>query len=219
MLKEYIQLGEMMDIEVAGVTTKTKVQDLLDDDIFIVSQPTFKLIPILINPKDDVRFTFFRSNGVYSFQAEFIERVKRENLSLCLFKAISKVEKKQRRYGYRLPIILHLMVKLLDETQEGENNREIKAKTINISEKGILFSCFKPFERGSKLLINLQLEKFDQLFLQAEVLRCERPEQKNDPFLIAVQFCNSSKSDQLHIGRYILKRQIFERKLKELNGF
>lgn len=216
MLKDYIQLGETMDIEVAGVATKTKVQDLLDDDQFIVSQPTVKLIPLVINANDSVRFTFFRPNGIYMFQAELVERVKKGNLSLCIFKATSAIEKKQRRYGYRLPIILQLTVKTIAENDEKEI--EYKAKTVNISEKGILFSCFKFFEKGTKLMVNLILEKFDQLLLQAEVVRCEPPEQKTDPYLIAVQFCNCSKSDQMHIGRYILKRQIFERKLKELNG-
>jgi len=220
MLKDYIELGETMDIEVDGVSTKTKVQEVLKNDLFTVLQPTVKLVPLMVKPDDIVRFTFYRPNGVYSFQAELVERISRENLRLYLFKVVSEIEKKQRRFGYRLPVILNATLRMIEDSMEaGDKSCEFRAKTINLSEKGILLSCYEQFERGTKLLIQLRLERNDQLILLAEVLRCEPPIQKNDPYTIAVQFYNCSKTDQMHIGRYILKRQIFERKVKELNGF
>ena len=217
MPREMFELGETMDIEAGGVFTKTKVQDILDNDLFAVSQPTVKLVPIRIEPYSSVRFTFCRPTGIYTFQAELVERYSKDNLRLCLFRITTEIQKKQRRYGYRLPVILHATVRVLSGEAEaaGGNACIYKGKTINLSERGVLFSCFERFERGVKLMINLRLDLSDQLVAMGEVVRCEPPVNENEPFAIAVQFFNMQRKDQMRIGRYILKRQISDRKAKE----
>ncbi len=217
LLSQIIQLGEMMDVKVGDITTRTKLQDMLGGERFVIFQPTHKCVPVIFNENESVRFTFYRSNGVYAFFAVLEERFTRENLRLCVFRPVSEVEKNQRRYGYRLPVILNISLKVITRDPE-EKQLEILGKTINISEKGVLFSCFEPLARGTQASIQLKLERNDLLILNAEVLRCEPPIKKNEPYTVAVQFLNCTKQEQTHIGRYILKRQIFERKANEFEG-
>ena len=215
MLKDYIQLGDTLDIEAGDVTTKTKVQDIAENERFAVLQPTYKLVPVMIQEFERVRFTFYRSNGIFSFLAVLDEKIIRDNLRMYVFRLVSEIEKKQRRYGYRLPVVLPAELKLLD--QDGQSNEkllEYKAKTINLSEKGVLFSCFECLEVGTRLMINMRMDQ-TPLALLAEVVRCEPPLQKNDPYAIAVKFYDCSKRDQMFIGRYILKKQISDRRSKQ----
>jgi hypothetical protein len=216
MLKDYIQLGDTLDIEADGICTKTKVQDMIGKDRFVVLQPTYKLVPMLIRESETARFTFYRSNGIFTFLAVLDDRVLRDNLKMYYFRLVSDIEKKQRRYGYRLPVVLNADVRLLDSNaEESEKPPECKAKTINLSEKGVLFTCFEPFEIGMRLWINLKMDAATSLALFGEVVRCEPPLQKTDPYAIAVQFYNYSKKDQIYIGKFILKKQIFDRKTKQ----
>jgi c-di-GMP-binding flagellar brake protein YcgR len=215
LLSQIVQVGEMLDIRVEDVTTKTKLQEILDSERFVVSYPTYRMIPMLLDENETVRFSFARSNGMYTFQAVFTEKFTRDNLKYCIFQAITEVEKNQRRYGYRLPVVLNISLRVI-ESDKDEKSPEILAKTVNLSEKGALFSCYQRFSKGTKLAMQLRLDKYDVLFINAEVLRCEPPIRKNEPYLIAVQFYNYSKQDQTHIGRYILKRQIIQRKARDL---
>ncbi len=212
MLKDYIQLGDTLDIEVGDVTTKTKVQDMGENERFSVSPPTYKLAPVMIQEFERVRFTFYRSNGIFSFLAVLDEKIIRDNLRMYVFRLVSEIEKKQRRYGYRLPVVLPADLKLLD--QEDEKPTEYKAKTINISEKGVLFSCFERFDVGTRLMISMKMDGA-LLALLAEVVRCEPPLQKTDPYAIAAKFYDCAKRDQMFIGRYILKKQISDRRSKQ----
>jgi len=214
-LSQIAQIGEMMDIRIGDITTKTKLQELLEHERFVVSYPTHRLVPIALEENESVRFSFARPNGMYTFQAAFEERFTRDKLKFCIFQAISDVEKNQRRYGYRLSVVLNISLRVI-ETEKDERPPEILAKTVNLSEKGALFSCYQRLSKGTKIAMQLRLDKYDVLFVNAEVLRCEPPIRKNEPYLIAVQFFNYSKQDQAHIGRYILKRQIIQRKAREI---
>jgi len=213
-LSDIVQIGEMLDVRVGDIITKTKLQDMLEHERFVVLAPTLRLVPVIVEENETVRFTFVRPNGVYSFQAVLEERFAKDNVKLCLFRAVTEVEKSQRRYGYRLPVVLNISLHRA-ETEIDEKPPDILAKTINLSERGALFSCFERFYKGTKLLLQMHLEKNDVLALYAEVVRCEPPIKRSEPYLIAVQFYDYSRKEQAHIGRYILKRQIIQRKLQE----
>ena len=111
-LSQVASLGEMLRIEAEETVTRTKLQDIIDDHNFIVFQPTVNGIPLRSDSKP-VRFSFFRNNGLYEFDAIMQKSYIQDNLRVCQFKAVSEVQKRQRRGAFRLPIILDAIVSLI----------------------------------------------------------------------------------------------------------
>ena len=207
---EIVKLGEKMDIKVDEITARTKLEDIIDPQRFVISHPTYKLVPIELREKAPVQFMFFRPNGLYIFSAVLEKRFVRDHCMFCIFRVISEVEKRQRRLGYRLSTVLD--VTLYVRGEDTEKQQKLMAKVLNIAERGVLLSCFNPLPVGKKISARIQLGGKDLVIFCAEVLRCEPPDKKNDPYLIALQFKSSSIWDQTYIRKYIFKQQIMQRK-------
>ncbi len=209
--EQIAQLGETMEIRAGNISTKTTLQDILDANRFVMLQPTYKLAPVMIDYEEPVRFFLFRPNGVFSLDAVLEERYKQDEIALCRFRAVSGVKRIQRRYSYRLAVVLDVVIRpmTLDMNMKEPG---IPGKTLNISEKGVCFVCHERFARGRKLSLQLDLISDGVMTLNAEVLRCELPMQKNDPYIIGAQFIDPPEWEQVYLRKFIIKRQVFQRK-------
>ena len=207
-LNEIIKIGEIFEIKNNDFCVRTKLQDVLDEKQFVVLQPTVKGIPLRADEDELLQFSFYRPSGVYTFYARMKETFIQEGIVLCKFIMVSKVKKTQRREAYRLPIVLDVVVTAGDKDQE----KQYKGKTVNLSEKSVLISCFSVFPVGTKVTVTILLTDFERLTLHARVLRRDEPIKKSEPYGIVLLFEDCTNKERSYISRYILKEQIIARR-------
>lgn len=208
---EMMAIGELMEIKINNGFFKTKLQDLYDDGRFTVFHPTVKGLPIMIETGDTYTLRFCRTNGIYSFDALLLDWYTKDDIRLCLFESKTELVKAQRRQSYRLPIRLDVTLRL--EKEKGDQKMPaIKGKTVDLSEHGMLLTCFAHLETDTLVIADLKLSPVDTIALKAKVLRCEKPFDKKDPFRIVLLFVGSSDRQKSDLGRYILRQQIIARK-------
>jgi c-di-GMP-binding flagellar brake protein YcgR len=211
--KEIITIGELMEIKIKNAFVKTKLQELYQDGRFTVFHPTVKGVPVWLQTHGSYTLRFYRDNGVFSFDAQLLDWYKKDDIRMCLFEASSEVEKAQRRQSYRLPIVLDALLR--PEDAQGEPAATpLKAKTVDISEHGVLLTCFTRLALDTCAAAELKLSPTETMTLRGKVLRCENPADKNDPFRIVLLFAGSTEQERSHLGRYILRQQIDARKKK-----
>ena len=211
---EILTIGELMEIKVGDDFIKTKLQELLPDGRFTAFHPTVKGMPVRLEEFGTYLMRFYRENGVYSFDARLLDQYLKDEILLCLFQAASPVVKVQRRRSYRLPIVLD--VRLLPESAEqGRKPKPIKAKTVNLSEHGVLLTCTTSLQPDTCVRVELKLSPNETMTLSGTVLRCEKPPSRKDPCRIVILFSGSSEQQQSELRRYILRQQIAARKKKK----
>lgn len=206
---EVITIGENMWIRSGDVTARTKLEDLLDAERFAVSHPTYRLLPLELRENQPVDFMFSRDNGMFSFSAVFEKRVSRGNVRFCVFRAISEVEKNQRRLGYRLAIVLDAVLTL--DAEPPDRPVHIKAKTINISTTGALFAMKEPIEPETAVSLRISLRYNEAVMLNAQTVRVDDPTVRGGLYGVAVKFIDPPKNVQSRLGRFIMQRQILQR--------
>lgn len=212
-LDQIVKIGEIFEIWLGESCVRTKLQEVLENNHFVVFQPTVKGVPIRAEGDQVFQFSFSRSNGIYKFNAEMKKTFTKDGLKLCLFIAVSEVEKIQRRQSYRLPIALNVMMQQMGcKDTKVDSKKRYKGKTVNISEKSVLITCFSSFPEGTKLNVEIKLTEIETITLQTEVFLCKKPLMKNDPYNTVLLFLKCLEKDRASISRYILQQQIIVRK-------
>ena len=214
LFEEIVKIVEIMEIGIGDLCLRTKLQEVKEQERFTVFHPTIKGIPVPLAEGDVVNIRFYRSTGIFEFDAKVISWFVEDKLKLCMLEATTEVIKSQRRKSYRLPIVLKVLLWRADDTSE--KPKKYKAKTVDISEHGMLLTCFESFEAGTTILAEVQLGSNESRIFEAEVLRCEQPFESTDPQKTVLLFVNCSQSDRMYLGRFILKQQILERKKRAL---
>ncbi len=210
---EMMSVGELMDIKINNGHFKTKLQDMYEGGRFTVFHPTVRGLPVMLETGDNYTLRFYRSNGIFSFDAKLLDWYTKDDIRLCLFESQSEVVKAQRRQSYRLPIRLDVMVRI--EKDKGDRNAPvIKGKTVDLSEHGMLLTSFTSLEADIQVIAELRMSPVDTMALKAKVLRCEKPLDKKDPYRIVLLFVGSSDRQKSDLGRYILRQQIIARNKK-----
>lgn len=212
-LAEFIKAGETVEIQLGAITTRTKIEKVNDISSFVILQPTFKLLPILFQPKEIATFFFYRENGMHSFDAEFESKSMIGNLHVCTFTVVSEVEKRQRRFSYRLPVSMDITVRRKNQYDQAKST-EYMGRTINLSQDGMLFTCYQRMPVSSRLLIELKFSGQELCIINADVLRCMLPIKQGDPYSIAVKFISMTKRDRAQLSKFILNRQIEQRRTR-----
>lgn len=208
---EIVTVGEIMELQIGEITVKTKLQDILENRQFTVFHPTLKGVPIPITRHDIVKICFYRPNGIFSFEAKISDWYIKNHIQLCELEAVTELTKFQRRKSFRLPIMLSVVLRRLDGDEE-EQERVYKGKTIDISEDGMLLSCFQSFPNGTPISAEIKLPDMQSRVFKTEVLRCERPFNDNDPHNMVLLFLNCSQQDRTYLARFIIRQQIAARK-------
>ncbi len=206
-LTELARIGEEVELRVGRIVTKTALKEILGDKLFIVEQPEYRLRPLIIAQDERIKLSFFRNNGVFTLNAAVEETFTRDSVPQYLLRVAGEVEREQRRYFYRLPVKLGVMVR--------PKGRELTkaamgypAETINLSERGVCFSCRERLPRGKRISVQMELDDMGFLVLPAEVLRCEPIIKKDGAYVIGAQFTELTGVETAYIRKFIMKRQM-----------
>lgn len=215
LLDKVVKIGELFEIKLEEGSTRTKLLEILDDGEFLVFQPTFKGVLVWSDFDQVLSFAFYRSEGVFTFDAQMKETFVKDDLRLCRFKQITPVTKHQRRHAYRLPIVLKTLIECVDEDQEEETSKVYKGKTINISEKSVQLTCFDSLPEDTLVSATIYYNDWSSIVLRAKVFRCSKPKEPNGPYDIVLLFIDCSERDIMNLRRYILKQQIHAKRRKK----
>ncbi len=211
---EIVKIGEIMELNINGEYIKTKLQDLNGSNRFTVFAPAVRGSLESLAQGDILRLRFYRPSGVFEFIAKVCKRFVKDNLRLCMLEALTEVEKSQRRKSYRLRIVLKVILWCADD--KAENPKKHKAKTADISEHGMLVTCFDCFEPGTLVFADLKMPDHDHRVFETQVQRCEKPVIKTEPHKLGLIFVNATEQDRAYLGRFILRQQIIARKKRVL---
>ncbi len=201
-------LGEAVEIRIGRISAKTTIQDILDGERFVILQPTHRLALLSVGDDEYVRIFLIRENGIFRLDAVLEARYRENGVALCRFRAVSEAERIQRRYSYRLHIVLDAKLYL----QKGA--KPLNAKTINISENGLCLVSSIKFEPLDKFTIKLKLEEGYDAVFDVQVIRCERINE-DTLYTTGARFLNISTREQARLSRFIMKQQILQRKLSK----
>lgn len=208
MLEKVVKIGEILEIKLEDGSTRTKLLETLADGEFVVFQPTFKGLLVWSDFDQILSFALYRSDGIYTFDAQMKETFVKEELRLCRFKQVTPVTKHQRRNAYRLPIVLKTLIECVDDEQT-EDVRVYKGKTVNISEKSVQLTCFDSLEVDTLVSATIYYNDYSSIMLRSKVFRCSKPKEPNDPYEIVLLFVDCSERDIINLRRYILRQQIY----------
>lgn len=206
-LEKVAKIGELFEIKLEDGITRTKLLEILDNEEFLVFQPTFKGLLVWSDFGQVLSFTFYRKEGVFTFDAQMKETFVKDDLRVCRFKQVTPVTKHQRRHAYRLPIVLKTLIECVDE-DENEEIKVYKGKTINISEKSVQLTCFDSLPVDTLVSATIYYNDWASIMLRSKVFRCTKPEEPNGPYDIVLVFVDCSERDIMNLRRYILKQQI-----------
>ena len=206
-LSDFIQEGEVLELKVGRIVTKTVVRETLGEKLLIVDQPEYRLRPFIIAPDERVKISVFRNNGVFSLTATVEEMFTRDFVSQCLLRVTGEIEREQRRFFYRLPVKLNIMVRPKGREQP-RLAMGYPAETINLSERGVCFSCRERLPRGKRISVQLELDDLGFMVISAEVLRCEPLAKKEGAYVIGAQFTELTGAESAYIRKFIMKRQM-----------
>lgn len=206
-LTDLIRTGEVLELKVGRIQTKTVVREALGEKLLIADQPEYRLRPLIIATDERVKLSVFRNNGVFTLNATVEDTFTRNGVPQCLLRVTGEIEREQRRFFYRLPVKLNIMVR-----QKGREQSKLAmgypAETINLSERGVCFSCHERLPRGKRINVQMELDDMGFMVLSAEVLRCEPFAKKEGAYMIGAQFTDLTGAESAYIRKFIMKRQM-----------
>lgn len=209
LLKDVVKIGEVLEIALDEGSTRTKLLEILEGGEFVVFQPTFKGLLVWSDFDQVLSFTFSRSDGVFTFDAQMKKTFVKEDLRVCRFKQVTPVKKHQRRHAYRLPIVLKTLIECVDEEQIEETRQVYKGKTVNLSEKSVQLTCFDSLPEDTLVSATIYLNECSSIMLRAKVFRCSESKEENGPYDIVLLFVDCTERDLVNLRRFILRQQIY----------
>ena len=148
--------------------------------------------------------------GVWRFTARLVERLTVDQIAAWRIEAIDEPVRQQRRAWYRLPCTLDLTWQ--PRRQPDTSDAPIlPAITRDISGGGLAVVSAGPLPDATELTITLHLDERQTIRAEARILRSSAAETPNRQ-RISLQFTRIAARDQDILLKYILKRQIEQRR-------
>ncbi|MDR1619809.1 MAG: flagellar brake protein [Clostridiales bacterium] len=213
-LFKHIKEGEAIELRVGALTTRSKVERIDSELEFVITQPTHKLMPVIFHKDETVTFYYFRENGIFAFHAQYTGKGKIGKVSVCYFLVASEAEKSQRRISFRMPVSLPMQLRRKNQHDQSRM-RTYTGITANLSLEGALFTCKAKFNANTRLILEIYLSDTELFIIEGDVIRCDLPVQPDEPYLVAIKFVNLTKNDKSQLSKFILKRQIADRKKRQ----
>ena len=206
-LNSLAKIGEILEITQENGNARTKLQEFIGEDEFTIFHPVINGISMFFYRDKPYVFTFYRSNGIYMFEAQIVKAYIKDDIKLCRLKQISDVKRHQRRQAYRIQAIFDVEVDYaLDEN--GEEIEVISAKTMVISEKGLQMVSHAPLKENTRVGVRLYIGESEILELNAEVFKCQKPKMKGQPYDVVLNFIDCSDKAQKRMRQLTMRQQI-----------
>ncbi len=207
-----IQLGGKIQVKVGQSWYSTIVERLVDASTFYISPPLSRQMPVELKVGQTYKLNTITKRGLFEFDVCIQKTDLSENIPLCKLLVVTEPQRYQRRSFFRVDIMLDVKIR---EPQQAENSEEpaleYRAKTLNISECGMLFLARKSYPAGVILDCDIMLNKFGADItlekVKAEVVRSKYPEINGVLYQIGVDFKEMTKHDKRVLAKFLMMSQ------------
>jgi c-di-GMP-binding flagellar brake protein YcgR len=204
-----LNIGEKLHLSIKSKDRNKKfkmVSQVLDyhgEGIFVIAMPMTggRLVPIQNNR--EIQIAYFRENGVYEFTAKVLER-RGGTLPYLKIRALTPVQKSQRREYYRLGKVMPVTISIPAEGEE--EVRKVKCLTLDISAGGMKVASNFGFQKDSILICELVLSNIT-LSVKARVIRSGEVYNEEYSFETSLQFIEVDERVRNEIITYIFEQQ------------
>lgn len=191
-----VVIGERLEILFEGNVYISQIQDIYDDDRYLISVPIARGYSVFIPLGERLKVRFFRPNGVYEFEAVLDSREKRENVEGLVIKRNSDINRIQRREYYRLQTVRDI------KYRKGEEEEYRHGITKDISGGGMRIFVDRSLEPGEVVDILVPLE--EELKLKGRVIRTNKVD---NGFEVGLCYVDIDRWDREKIIRFIFENQ------------
>ena len=228
-----IDLGEKVDlVGHKNRLYRTKVEDIIENGLFLVGIPRFGGVPMPLHSGEDVYMVFYRETGRYITQMNTVGFEKREEIRYAWLFQKSEPYKDQRREAFRVPVSLDVQVCEYNEDAESRiplfGDIEVadlieETSSRDLSVTGIAILSKKDYEPGDRKLLRVFLDGQDGArtpFLTCATVVRSVPYLESGKFQIGMNFFGHTKKMNESITKYVLeeqRKQLRQRRLGKAN--
>lgn len=244
MLSEYLTPGDRVEIKALNPNTvlahiassadeyydvkktyRTRIYDILSEDVVSIEMPTEKTKLILLPVGEDFDLCFYTARGLYQCYARVRDRYKTSNVYILEMALTTNLRKFQRREYYRFNCVLDMKARNLSEDEERQiTEHEVEfidtdmlldeGVIVDISGGGARFISNTKYEVGSLILFNFTLEidgNRRPYSLIGRIITSDRPAER-EGFENRIKFVGINSKDRESIIKYIFEE---ERKIRQ----
>ncbi len=229
MLNEYVKPGNVIEVinrdladseDRVSKTMRTKIFDIVSDDVIKITIPTIqgKLQLIAMDGEYDVYF--YTQNGLYQCVCTVKNRYRANGVPLMELQLMTNLRKYQRREYYRLNCLMEMRCRAFDneETDEyiktgnynPENAKVPNATMVDISGGGARFVSREKYETGALILFRFALKQKDgyhDYSVVGRVVSSELIENSANRYENRAQFVDIDNTDRESIIKYIFEEE------------
>lgn len=200
-----LKIGDPLEIELVEYKNRSNhiiASQLVDkkNDLLIINNPLKRGVPYPLQEGQKIKIVFYREEkGIYSFLAEIVNKLQ-GRLTIYTVKPIGEPEKIQRRYYFRLDVILRVILKDLTEDIVTESF------TKDISGGGMKLISKKSFEEGKLMECTVYLKDNEKITFTGEVIRSvSNPSTKE--YEVGIKYRDIGEGVRNSIISFIFERQ------------
>lgn len=181
----------------------SQIEDYKESILFI-SIPLINGEPYKLKRNQKVKLIIYREDrGIYSFIGEIVS-MEQNHIIMYGIKPISKIQKEQRRYYFRLQNRNKMIIK------SREREQVETCYTVDLSGGGTKILCKSDFNKNEKVNCYINIEG-EIINVTGEIVRKEKNITNNSNEL-GIKFININDNDRNKIISYIFKEQRLLRK-------
>lgn len=230
MLNEYVKPGNVIEIidkdldnpeERSAKTLRTRIFDIVSDDVIKVTIPTVQGKLQLIETDGEYDVYFYTSNGLYQCTCTVKDRYRSNAIPIMELELQSNLRRYQRREYYRLNCMLEMKCHAFDEEETDEyiktgnystatGLRGPNAVMVDISGGGARFVSVDSYEVGALILFRFSLKQATgnkEYSIVGRVVYSEVMENMGGKYENRAQFVDIENTERESIIKYIFEEE------------
>jgi len=229
--EDLIILGEMVDlIGHRNRLYRTKVEDMLQNGLYLVGVPRYGGTPMPLHADEDVFLIFYRETGRFIVQMSVVGFEKKGEVRYVWLFQKSEPYKDQRREAFRVHVSLNVHVYEYQEEAEDKPHDfsyadgagvmdNIKSRDLSVS--GISILSKNVYQPGDRHLLKVHLFESDsgsRPFITNATVARSSPWRETGKNNVGLNFFGHTKSMREFISKYVLeeqRKQLRQRRLLE----
>ena len=200
-------------------TLASKIEWVEDDDVFIIGAPIYERNVYPLNVGSVVNVYVFqikkrtKETDLYVCKAEVLERKNIQGIPMLKMKALSSLNRIQRRQFYRYECMLPVEYREVKEKKSGhqtdvKETPMLKTLTKDISGGGLCIVLEEKVEKGTILDMIVELEENEKVSFKGKVIRIDRtPDSDKYKYEAGIVFQTIDEKEREKIIKFIFSEQ------------
>ena len=230
MLNEYVKPGNVVEIidkdledpqERTAKTLRTRIFDIVSDDVIKVTIPSVKGKLQLIATDGEYDVYFYTSNGLYQCSCTVKDRYRTNAIPVMELELQSNLRRYQRREYYRLNCMLEMKCHAFDNEEADEYLKTGNYSTatglkgpnavmVDISGGGARFVSNQSYEVGALILFRFSLKQkngFQEYSVVGRIVYSELMANGSGKYENRTQFVDIENTERESIIKYIFEEE------------